>query len=98
MNKQTKMIVGVGAVAIVGYLVWKQMSKPKPAAFANLTSSKLAGGAPGCPCGAAAPDQSGAAPGWTICAGSGSDGKPDKMCRTIKAATTTTGSFAGREF
>jgi len=36
MNKNTKMIVGVGALAIVGYLVWKQMS-PK-AAFANLTA------------------------------------------------------------
>ena len=37
MNKNTKMILGVGAVAIVGYLVWKQMSQPK-AAFANLTA------------------------------------------------------------
>ena len=45
MNKNTKMILGVGAVAIVGYLVWKQQSKPKPA-FANLTASSMLG----CPC------------------------------------------------
>ena len=36
MNKNTKMILGVGALAIVGYLVYKQM-KPKPASFANAT-------------------------------------------------------------
>ena len=33
MNKNTKMILGVGAVAIVGYLIWKQMPKKN---FANL--------------------------------------------------------------
>lgn len=49
MNKNTKMILGVGAVAIVGYLVWKQMSKPK-ASFANLTSSRLSESMLGCPC------------------------------------------------
>jgi hypothetical protein len=85
MNKNTKMILGVGAVAIVGYLVYKQMSKPKAAAFANLVSSRTAGGlaAPGCPCGAPAADQSGAAAGWVLCAGNGEDGKPDKMCRKV---------------
>jgi len=46
MDKNTKMILGVGAVAIVGYLVYKQMSKPK-ASFANLTAS---GSMLGCPC------------------------------------------------
>jgi len=35
MNKNTKMILGVGAVAIVGYLVYKQMNKK--AGFANAT-------------------------------------------------------------
>lgn len=50
MNKNTKMIVGVGAVAIVGYLVWKNMSKKPAAAFANLTSSRLASSMLGCPC------------------------------------------------
>jgi len=44
MNKNTKMILGVGAVAIVGYLVWKQMSSK--ASFANLTSEANLG----CPC------------------------------------------------
>jgi hypothetical protein len=47
MNKNTKMILGVGAIAIVGYLVWKQMSSPK-AGFANLTASLS--NQLGCPC------------------------------------------------
>lgn len=34
MNKQTTTLLTVGAVAAVGYLVWKQSQKPK--AFANL--------------------------------------------------------------
>lgn len=38
MTKQTTTILGVGALAIVGYLVYKQMSKNKPASFANFTS------------------------------------------------------------
>ena len=29
MTKQTKMLLGVGAVAVVGYLVWKKMSGTK---------------------------------------------------------------------
>ena len=49
MNKNTKMILGVGAVAIVGYLVYKQM-QPKPANFANLTTSRNATMDLGCPC------------------------------------------------
>jgi len=52
MNKNTKMILGVGAAAIVGYLVWKQMSKPK-ASFANLTAKNKASqtlDAGTCPC------------------------------------------------
>ena len=47
MNKNTKMILGVGALAIVGYLVYKQMSKPK-ASFANLTSRTVLDKT--CPC------------------------------------------------
>jgi len=43
MTKQTKTIIGVAAVGIVGYLVWKQMSKPKTI-FANLADY------PRCPC------------------------------------------------
>ena len=27
MNKQTKMIIGVGVVAVAGYLIWKQQQK-----------------------------------------------------------------------
>ena len=38
MNKQTKMLIGVGAVAVVGYFIWKSTQK-KP--FANLTSNAL---------------------------------------------------------
>lgn len=34
MDKNTKMILGVGAVAAAGYLLWKQSQKPK--SFANL--------------------------------------------------------------
>jgi hypothetical protein len=87
MNKNTKMILGVGALAIVGYLVWKQMSKPK-AAFANLTAA-----APGCPCGQAAPAGDQTMPGWTVCAGKNDQGEYDKACRNPK---TKTGSFVGR--
>ena len=35
MNKQTTTILGVGALAVVGYLVYQQMSKPK--SFANFS-------------------------------------------------------------
>jgi hypothetical protein len=34
MNKQTKMIIGVGVVAVAGYLIYKQQQK-KPAAFSG---------------------------------------------------------------
>ena len=37
MNKNTKTLLTIGAVAAVGYIVWQQMSKPKPA-FANATA------------------------------------------------------------
>ena len=40
MDKQTKMLLGVGAVAVVGYLVYQQMNKKS---FSNLTASKRAG-------------------------------------------------------
>jgi hypothetical protein len=29
MTKQTKMWLGIGAVALVGYYIWKQSQKPK---------------------------------------------------------------------
>ena len=35
MNKNPKMIIGVGVVAVAGYLLWKQSQKKS---FANLTS------------------------------------------------------------
>ena len=35
MNKQTTMLIGVGAVAVAGYFIWKSTQK-KP--FANLTA------------------------------------------------------------
>ena len=37
MEKQTKTLLTVGALAAVGYLVWKQTQKPK--AFANLMAA-----------------------------------------------------------
>ena len=54
MTKNQKMLLGVGAVAVVGYLVYKQMNKSsfngqifapsQPSrVFANLTSAKLSG-------------------------------------------------------
>ena len=90
MNKNTKMILGVGAVAIVGYLVYKQQSK-KPA-FANLTAPALA---PGCPCGAPAPASAQTMPGWTVCAGKNAAGEYDKACKnsTPKQATSAAGLF-----
>lgn len=39
MNKQTTTILGVGALAIVGYLVYQQMSKPK--SFANFRGTAM---------------------------------------------------------
>jgi hypothetical protein len=39
MTKQTKMLLGVGALAAVGYLVWKSQSNTKT----NFTTSKRAG-------------------------------------------------------
>ena len=36
MNKNTKMIIGVGVVAVAGYLLWKQSQKKT--SFANLTA------------------------------------------------------------
>ncbi len=41
MTKQTKMLLGVGAVALAGYLIWKQSQKPKT--FANLTARTRSG-------------------------------------------------------
>ena len=48
MNKNTQMLLGLGAIAVVGYLVYQQMNKKMPtptestdgttANFANLTS------------------------------------------------------------
>jgi hypothetical protein len=35
MDKKTKMLLGVGAVAVVGYLVYQQMNKPKGFMNAN---------------------------------------------------------------
>lgn len=40
MNKKTKMLIGVGAVALVGYYFW---NKSQNKSFANLTSSKMMG-------------------------------------------------------
>jgi hypothetical protein len=40
MDKNTKMILGVGAVAAAGYLLWKQSQKPK--SFANLMAPSMA--------------------------------------------------------
>ena len=37
MNKNTQMLLGLGAIAVVGYLVYQQMNKPK--GFMNLTAS-----------------------------------------------------------
>jgi hypothetical protein len=38
MNKQTKMLLGVGALAAAGYLIWKK-SKMKPAATASFVNA-----------------------------------------------------------
>ncbi len=41
MNKQTKMLLGIGAVAVVGYLIWKQGQKPKASAVGRLGGRDL---------------------------------------------------------
>ena len=35
MNKQTKMIIGVGVVAVAGYLIYKQQQKKPAASFSG---------------------------------------------------------------
>ena len=40
MDKKTKMLLGVGAVAVVGYLVYKQMNQPK--GFMNASGTVFA--------------------------------------------------------
>jgi hypothetical protein len=51
MNKNTKMIIGVGVVAVAGYLLWMQSQK-KSSSFANLTARTRMGtlDAGTCPC------------------------------------------------
>ena len=97
MNKQTKMIVGVGAVAIVGYLVWKNMSKKPAASFANLTSARLASSTMlGCPC----------TKGPVTLGGTSEDGQQLYKCpggqrclnTNVPVGGTPKESFAGREF
>jgi hypothetical protein len=105
MNKNTKMILGVGAVAIVGYLVWKQMSKPK-ASFANLTAPIFGGPAATICCGhtASYPNPNSAS-GYTYkcCNGEFALDSYGKDCNTptpegckgLKTKTKT-GNFVGR--
>ena len=95
MNKQTKMIVGVGALAIVGYLVYKNMSKKPAASFANLTTSRAAQNMLGCPC----------TKGPVTSGGTSENGEPLYKCpggqRCLKTNVPVGGgseSFAGREF
>jgi hypothetical protein len=40
MNKQTKMLIGVGVVAVAGYVYWKSTQKKS---FANLTAPNCLG-------------------------------------------------------
>ena len=49
MNKKTKMLIGVGVVAIAGYVYWKSTQKKS---FANLTAPDCLGNpdSEGCKC------------------------------------------------
>ena len=49
MNKNTKMIIGVGVVAVAGYLLYQQSQK-KSSSFANLTARTRMGLDRTCPC------------------------------------------------
>lgn len=51
MNKNQKMLLGVGVLAVAGYLIWKQTQKPK--SFANVVAGPGLGGGGGlgAPCG-----------------------------------------------
>jgi hypothetical protein len=42
MDKNTKMLLGVGVLAVAGYLVYKQMNQPKNMANASGRMSKYA--------------------------------------------------------
>lgn len=49
MTKNQKMLLGVGVLAVAGYLIWKQSQKKS---FANLVAPDCTGkeGTPGCTC------------------------------------------------
>ena len=40
MNKQTKLYLGIGLVAVAGYLIWKQSQKPKTDGTKNAYGSR----------------------------------------------------------
>ena len=94
MQKRTKILLGVGALAIAGYFIWKN-NQPKDI-FANASGKSLnptlatLERSPGCPCHATASDQGGVPNGWELCKGVGSDGLPDKICRKVKATQLET--------
>lgn len=44
MNKNQQLLLGVGVLAVAGYLIWQQSQKPK--SFANVIAGSL--GAPDC--------------------------------------------------
>ena len=99
MTKQTKMILGVGVLAVAGYLLWKQSSKKS---FANLTASGL-GGAPTAMrcCGHKSKVVNTESPSgytFTCCGGDlapESNGLPCSYCdeKRKKIASTTSGIF-----
>jgi len=99
MTKKTQMILGVGVLAVAGYLLWKQSSKKS---FANLTASGALGGvgtmAMRC-CGHTAKKENADSPSgftFTCCNGQSapySNGNPCGGCPAPKGGTTAPSIF-----
>ena len=94
MNKNTQILLGVGALAVIGYFVYKNNKPAKanavgkgsslnPTVLSDLGVVVSSGTNNGCPCANLAPqkEQDIAPKGWDVCAGKNEKGEYDKMCK-----------------
>jgi hypothetical protein len=96
LTKNQKVLLGVGALAVAGYMIYRNSRK---SSFANLTSRISSTTlTPGCPCtNRFDPPRITEINGvkWELCAGTKGtvDGMPDKMCRVgAQTAATSLGA------
>jgi hypothetical protein len=95
MDKKTQILLGVAAVAVIGYFIYKNNKPAKanavgkgsslnPTVLSDLGLGVVSSGQNnGCPCAALAPqkEQDIAPNGWDVCAGKNEKGEYDKMCK-----------------